>query len=344
MKFRLKQLILWHIGLCVLFIYQEFFKGGIDHIISIASSPKHYVVFLTTLIAFFLYPLSTYWILFRYYKRKPIILLLFGMLCSSLIAIRFRYILQEDIQQALIGFGNYNPHTTFHYYLLDNVYYAIVFSTFGAIFFFVQYSQHKELSQKELIVQNKQSELTLLRSQVNPHFLFNTLNNIYTLVYQKSDQALSALEQMTELLRYALYEQKEKVLIAKELQAIQSFINLEKIRFGYPINIELDIDEQVQQLKIAPFILIPFIENAFKHGNLKHPTQALTIQLNIDNAWLNFKVSNEISDQQKDSIGGIGLENVQKRLDIIYGPDHQLVINRQDHHFITTLKIALSAC
>lgn len=344
MKFRIKALLIWHILLGFLLSYSDVIDGKWEYIMKIIGQSKFFFIFITTLIISFLYALSTYWMLFKFYKRKHISFIVFGIVLGSCSAITLRYLVQEKLQLILLGFSNYKVGTTFSYYVIDNIYYAIIYTAFGAVFFFVQYAQYKEVARQELLVVNQQSELALLRSQVNPHFLFNTLNNIYTLVYQKSDRALIALEQMTDLLRYGLYEQQEKVQMGKEVDALQSLINLEKMRFAYPVQVDFQVDEQVNLYKIAPFLLLPLVENAFKHGDFRGEASALSIQLTADSEWLIFSVKNAIGKQQKDQVGGIGLDNVRKRLQLIYEEHYQFDIEENDTNFEVTLKLALLVC
>ena len=182
----------------------------------------------------------------------------------------------------------------------------------------------------------KKTELIYLQSQVNPHFLFNTLNNIYSLVHRKSDKALPALDKLTAILRYSLYEKEEKISIEKELENIRNFIQLEEMRYSYPLNIDFKVTGNIVNFRLPPFLLLPLVENAFKHGDMKSP---LIIHLEIDDETLAFKVKNSIRIKQKDRLGGIGLENIEKRLNLIYGELHHLNIIQDELSFEVRLVI-----
>lgn len=246
------------------------------------------------------------------------------------LAIGFRYLSQEVIAPYFFGFRNYTEGFALFDYYLDNLYYASLHGAIGFTFFYFQFSKYKDQKQRELLIQNKKTELAYLRSQINPHFLFNTLNNIYSLVYQKSDDALKSVEKLTAMLRYGLYEQEEFVPLEQEIKHLYNFIELERIRYDYDLQLELNINENTQGFKVPPFLLIPFVENAFKHGNLRQP---LVIDLNIENETLIFIVQNAVKPKQKDRVGGIGLENVRKRLELIYEEQHVLEVKATKEGF-----------
>jgi LytS/YehU family sensor histidine kinase len=252
--------------------------------------------------------------------------------------------MQETMGEWLFNVRNYAPGTTIKYYIFDNLYYAIIYISVGTIFFFVQYAQHKEVQQRELLVQNQKTELAFLRSQLNPHFLFNILNNIYSLIYYKSDNALKSVEKLSALLRYALYEKSERVAVKKEVAHLNDFIDLHRMRLDHEMPLEMQVAPDVFPLQIAPFLLIPFVENAFKHGNLKNPEQPIFIGLHKKGDNLEFVVQNQKRTQEKDEVGGIGIQNVRKRLELIYGDQAELIIHDDEKDFKINLKIALSAC
>ena len=184
----------------------------------------------------------------------------------------------------------------------------------------------------------------MLRSQLNPHFLFNILNNIYSLIYYKSDNALKSVEKLSGLLRYALYEKAEKVSVKKEIGYLNDFIDLHRMRLDFEPAIAFKTASDVLPLQIAPFLLIPFVENAFKHGNLKNPKAPMVINTQKESAYLTFTVSNEKKPQEKDEVGGIGIQNVRKRLALLYGENSDLQIIDTEDTFTIQLKIALEVC
>ena len=195
----------------------------------------------------------------------------------------------------------------------------------------------------ELQTQNKASELALLRSQVNPHFLFNTLNNIYSLVYKKSDEAPEAVMKLSSIMRYMLYDaNSNQVPLEKEIEYLVSFIELQKLRTKEQDFLELFITGNPAGHTIAPMLLIPFVENAFKHGHKQGPLPWIRVRLQIDETRINFKVINNFKPSltiQKDDVKGIGLHNIQRRLELLYPGRHSLNLTENETHFTIQLEI-----
>ncbi len=319
-------------------------KQSLQETYSWLSDPHLAYVGLGSIFILWLYTFGAYWLFFKTYSKNNKVLSFSLLPVLAVVGIGLRYLSQEIIGLQIFGKGNYNEGTSIGYYIFDNLYYVILYVSLGTVFFFIQYAQHKEAQQQALILQNQKTELAYLRSQLNPHFLFNSLNNIYSLIYYKSDNALRSVEKLSSLLRYGLYEKADKVRVKKEVAHLDDFIELQAMRFDYLLALDKQIAEDVEMLKIAPLMLIPFVENAFKHGNLKDPKKPLLIRLEKDETDLIFRVENEKRAQQKDEVGGIGLENIQKRLALIYGEKATLAIDETDTEFKTTLKIALSEC
>ena len=210
---------------------------------------------------------------------------------------------------------------------------------FSAAFYLVRYSQYKELQQVELQLQNRQTELSFLRSQVNPHFLFNNINNIYALVAEQSTQALPAIAGLSELLRYMLYDTSETVLLSTELSYIEKYIALQQLRFERPSLISAKENYSDNSATIPALLLIPFIENAFKHGQASHSDTWLKWELNADEKELNFSCANAIGIKNKDAAGGIGLGNVRQRLNLLYPARHSLITTEKENWFIVHLHL-----
>ncbi len=163
------------------------------------------------------------------------------------------------------------------------------------------------------------SELAFLKSQINPHFLFNSLNNIYSLAYQKSGRTSEAILKLSEIMRYMLYESNEnKVALSEEIRYLKNYIELQSLRFKDQVFIDFEIKGDVLDQTISPLILIPFVENAFKHGVATDPEHPIVIEMSVVSGKLFFHVTNRKSHHNKDKTGGIGLQNVKRRLDLIY--------------------------
>lgn len=194
----------------------------------------------------------------------------------------------------------------------------------------------------EFINQKQISELALLRSQVNPHFFFNTLNNIYSLVYQKSEDAPEAVMKLSSIMRYMLYDATtDKVLLEKEIEYLKSFIELEKLRLRNKDFVSFRINGSSEGQTIAPMLLIPFVENAFKHANRTVAAPGILVSLDINPGGIEFQVRNSIrrANSPKDQLGGIGLTNIRRRLELLYPQKYTLDITGDDDLFIVKLLI-----
>ena len=209
----------------------------------------------------------------------------------------------------------------------------------ATIFYLVIYTQYKEVQQVALQLQNRKAELSFLRSQINPHFLFNNLNNIYALMYEQSPHALPAMVGLSELLRYMLYNNSEMVPLKTELSYIEKYIALQQLRFEYPSSIETKQSNSDENAAIPPLLLIPFVENAFKHGQTNTTACWLKLDVSSNANALNFSCANLVGEKRKDAIGGIGIENVKQRLNLLYPERHLLEITTNNNWFTVKLKL-----
>jgi LytS/YehU family sensor histidine kinase len=204
-------------------------------------------------------------------------------------------------------------------------------------------TQNKVLAlQKE----NLQLELKALKAQINPHFLFNTLNNIYALSLQKSDQTPEMLLKLSSMMRYLLYEcNVPQVSLEKEIQFINDYIELEKIRHDKNVRIDFALSGNAQNKEIAPLLLIPLIENSFKHGmNSQIGNGWVDIQLSTMDKQLSLTVVNSVTENGNGIVHdkGIGLDNVKKRLELLYPGRHRLNIEPGKEYFSVDLTVNLN--
>jgi LytS/YehU family sensor histidine kinase len=205
----------------------------------------------------------------------------------------------------------------------------------------------KEKEEKNQLVQQKlHAELTALKSQLNAHFLFNTLNNLYGLAMQKSEKAPEGILMLSQMLDFVLYEcSTDSYPIIKELDFISNYIELEKLRYGKRLQIRIQKELEDQEAGIAPLLLFPFVENSFKHGTSKMIREAwIGIRIRAKRELLTFEVENSKSPGSADNPaqeGGVGLENVKKRLDILYPERHQLQIREDANTYKISLEIQL---
>lgn len=185
------------------------------------------------------------------------------------------------------------------------------------------------------------AELAFLKSQINPHFLFNSLNNIYSLAYQKAEKTPEAILKLSEIMRYMLYESNEgKVALADEIRYLENYIELQKLRFKDNAFIKFEIQGEAFEQQITPLVLISFVENAFKHGIVSDKENPVSILLKIEPGEIFFQTINKKSKQNKDNTGGIGLKNVRRRLDLIYSDRYKLQI--EDKSDIYTCELYLN--
>lgn len=186
------------------------------------------------------------------------------------------------------------------------------------------------------------AELSFLRTQVNPHFLFNSLNSIYSLALVKSDQAPEAIATLSDMMRYVLNENEENwVSLEKEINYVKDYIELQKLRITGATTVEFKINGDYKQKQIAPLILIPFIENAFKYGINPNHKSTISIQIDIKEKQLEMQVKNEKVAVQHDATSGLGIKNVMSRLNLIYPNSHNLEITENSNNYQVKLNINL---
>jgi len=193
--------------------------------------------------------------------------------------------------------------------------------------------------------ENLKTELSFLRSQINPHFIFNILNNLVALEQMKSEELGPTILKLSALMQYMLYEtDEERVSLTKEIDYLQSYVDLQKQRFGQKVPVTVSMAVPDGFYEIEPMLLIPFVENAFKHGVGMIEQPAITIQLHVKDGVLYFSVRNRYnaaSAEIKDKTSGIGLGNVKRRLNLLYRNQHKLHISRDEDWFVASLELNL---
>ena len=215
---------------------------------------------------------------------------------------------------------------------------------FGIIKHFYDYQKLKSAAQK-LRIEKQEAELNYLKSQTNPHFLFNTLNNIYSLAKDKSDLAPESIVRLSKILRFMLHEAGgEYISIEKELKIINDYIALEKLRYDESLLINFNYDVEDMKQAIPPLLLIPLVENAFKHGASETRNQPFVdIHLAVNNRQLSLLVKNSTDDgEETDKVKeNIGLSNLRRQLQLLY-TDYNLSVKQSDSVFVASLKINLA--
>lgn len=215
--------------------------------------------------------------------------------------------------------------------------------------FLETFTYAREQEQKILIQANEhmQTELKLLKSQINPHFLFNSLNNIYSLSVINSEKTQESISYLSNMLRYVLYECDQKqVSLSAEISYIENYIKLFNLKSSKTYNISTRFEVSDSNCNIAPMLLIPFVENAFKHSNIENiELSYLKINLIQTENTIVFEVENTIPETNltKDKVGGIGIQNVKKRLNILYPDRHRLTINSDTTKYYVQLELTCNA-
>ncbi|MEO6347321.1 MAG: histidine kinase, partial [Aquaticitalea sp.] len=185
----------------------------------------------------------------------------------------------------------------------------------------------------------KVQELQHLKMQIHPHFLFNTLNTLYGFALKKSDQTPEMILKLSNLLDYILYQtDKPKVSLIEEVNHIKDYISLEKMRFGDRLKVDFEAPLIPETTHIAPMLLLPFVENSFKHGILKNGQLEIDIRLKLTNHNIDFYIDNTANTDNKDS-SGIGLENIKRRLELIYKNEYDLDIKIENEKFVVHLSL-----
>ncbi|SDG42695.1 sensor histidine kinase [Chitinophaga filiformis] len=215
---------------------------------------------------------------------------------------------------------------------------------FLAVFFFsliLKISYRWRLTEKEKL----NAELSYLKAQINPHFLFNILNTIYSLAIEKSDQTGTAVVKLSQMMRYVISDAGNHLVpLSREIDYLSNYIELQKLRFGDSIPLSFTVTGKATGQLIAPLILISFVENAFKHGVNAAENTDIRITVNIDEKQLYFKAfNNKVTVLEvQETTGGLGIENTQKRLQLLYPGSHTLLIRDEEHYFEVSLLLQLT--
>ncbi len=193
--------------------------------------------------------------------------------------------------------------------------------------------------------QGLKNELSLLKSQLQPHFFFNTLNNLYSLTLEKSDQAPETVVKLSEFMSYVIYQgNKKKVSLIDEIKYIQNYIDLERLRFGDRVQVDFSLLGSIEDYKIPPLLLLQFVENAFKHGTDYELGEVLLyIELEVKDSWLYFKTKNRKNSYKTGELEkeGIGHKNTKRRLGLLFDDDYEFIIKEDETNYAITLKIPL---
>lgn len=293
------------------------------------------IVFIFLLqIPFFYF--NAYYLIPRFLYRGKVALYLILVLSGGIIASTIHYF------SRIYWFPMQGP-MPLRWHLIDMP--IIVMWTISTSFRLLLDNFRKEQERKEQETERLKSELSFLRSQISPHFMFNVLNSIVALARKKPEKVEPVVIQLSELMRYMLYESDEtQVLLDKEISYLKSYVDLQRLRFGDSIDIQFFTEHTDPNLLIEPMLLIPFVENAFKHGTGLITNPVIEIRTSTHAETFRFQVRNRVNAiflEEKDNSSGIGLTNVERRLKLLYPDAHELHVNHTRDWYEVNLTLQL---
>lgn len=289
---------------------------------------------------------------FFFKKRKVyffVVIMLFAIVLLFSSQYLYNVIEIDSLRPDNIINGRYVPQKkTFglHPKLVDNFFLMLVVLGFSSGMAISQQLKKIETKQKEIEKASVESELAFLKNQISPHFFFNSLNNIYALIAIDTDKAQQAVEKLSGLMRYLIYESDIKtVALKKEFEFMQNYIDLMQQRLTSKVKLSVDIQQDVPSVEIPPLIFIPFVENSFKHGISYRNSSFITISLKTEGNMLLFKCENSISKNSSNANkgkGGLGIVNIKRRLNLLYGSRANLFQSENEDVYKVELKIPLN--
>jgi two-component system LytT family sensor kinase len=344
---KLKIPFYYHIVLFLgLFLTYFLWDYGINNRIAIVQQTGLYFWITSTFVlsVFIVYLINFYTFCDWFLHKKKIYFYFLSIPFSLVIFAGVRYFIQEVIVFQITGVHNYTDQSReLTYYVRDNFFFglpAVILSALSYLFWQFQSTQQQN---QELLLENKKAEFQMLKSQVSPHFLFNTLNSFYSQLILKDDEMASDILVLSDLLRYVITEtDKDEAILSKEIQFIQNYIHLQKKRFEDQLYLDFVVEGNYGSEKILSSVLIHFIENVFKHGKLNNPEPKAVISISIKEDFLEITTSNFIAEGEHYSSTGIGFENLTKRLEYTYKDKFVLEKTAENNIFKTYLKIPLN--
>lgn len=290
---------------------------------------------------------NLYYLLPRFFPQKMFkyvsLLAVFTMIVSSIrILLTYQLVTTEVWKEASVSnLDLFDPNYFMAVFIGEIYVVGLTMAIKLGIDYVRSINRTKELENKRL-----EAELSFLRSQIQPHFFFNTLNNLYALSLIKSEKAPETILKLSELMSYVIYQGKSKrVKLSSEIKHIHDYLDLERIRYSDKLEINIEINGTMEGHYMPPLILIPFIENCFKHGNTQADKIPIDIKIHIEPSKLVYSVKNEISSEnenlEKDKRNGIGIKNLRRRLDLLFNENYSLEIQQDMSTFTVNLSMPL---
>ncbi len=340
-KETLVQVVIWAVFFSVFFL-QVYFNTG--------KLPLPFLGFLATgIVAFYI---NYLFLVPQFLLKKKHILYFVAVFVLLALSVTFTEIIlpKPDFANHLPKPKDFPPPRDFkgpnnlRFRLGFPIFFNLILVVIGtAIKMYLEWDKNTKL-QKEIENQKSNAELHFLKNQLSPHFLFNSLNSIYSLTSKKSNEAPEAVITLSELMRYMLYQaDSDFVMLKDELEYVQNYLKLQRLRIANNQNVTLNVRGDVAQQKIRPLLLISFIENAFKYGTDYKGNTLVKIEITVNQNNLHFNCVNLIGNKKNDPANsGIGLQNTKERLQLLYPDQHSLEIQEADNRFMVILDLKLA--
>jgi sensor histidine kinase YesM len=340
------KLILFHLAAWLFYYLSEV---AIVLSVKVIPFPHPLESFLQFSVFAFLFYTHSEWLFPRFFIPKQYGAYALSLAGLALAFVGARYIVTIPILSHIIAKPVY-PFFNTQTFFAASLNRGMLFYSYS---FAYAYTRHALSIQKQLRVQEQQlreqertlleADIAFLKSQINPHFLFNALNFLYAQVYPLSEPTAKSVLLLSDIMRYALNEGGEqgKVMLDKEVQHLRNYLALNRLRFGNTLQVQLQVQGSTQFLLILPLVLITFVENCFKHGELFDPAHPVLIQVRVQQNQLTFFTSNRKRPGPVEFSTGIGLDNTRRRLQAIYPDRHQLILHDTPDTYATHLSLTL---
>jgi len=346
--FYLKKFFRWHV-LAWIAYFGYVVLGGLLHPETAGHNPRISLAQNVWLDASFLVArIATFYVCYllvfpRLLRVGRLPLLALGLGATGPVFAGVRAALEEGLYPWLLGFQNYWPGTSLRTYLYDGFYYALPTVVLAAALWAAEQALRRERENQQLVAASRAAELAFLKTQLNPHFLYNTLNMLYGLAYGVDKGLANGLLKLSELMRYMLRDTPDgRVDLRQEIDYLENFLALYHLRYPGRLCAELTVSGDPAGHRVAPLLLIPLVENAFKHGVLDDPATPVRMHLALAPGTVEFTVDNQRHDYQADSSSGIGLANLRRRLELLYPSRHAWQVGPVGGHFRARLSLVES--
>ncbi len=345
-----KKKVLHAIFWCLYIGYKIFYLYSRSKQEDIHAYPLDTITYYLTLVGIF-YGYLIFVFPYTIAQKKRLILLVLSLFLFIIFG-GISYIQSYPLQLALRPGSEYVPFNT-HDFFLSRIWMFMEYTIFAWGYWFVEYSilktkENARIENEKIILETEtiQAQLAFLWLQFNPHFLYNTLNFIYSRALRASrtvpeyKQTTQVIAKLSDIMQYSVKNHKDnKVTLTKEIQYLHNYMDIHQLKAHNSLQIVFETQGDTDQKQILPLTLISFVENAFKHGDLTDPEDPLTIQLSALNGHIDFMIRNRKAEQRQYPSTGIGIQNIKKRLDLTYGENYSLTAQDEPKHYITHLHI-----